>query len=105
MIRYVAAAATLALVLSPWTARAAERTVMLNVDNATCELCGPIVKRTLTRVRGVKAVQVSEAKAETGAVATVMFDDGITNVTTLISAVTNAGYPARVRAPDELSEI
>jgi periplasmic mercuric ion binding protein len=97
MIRHVASAMALALMLSPWTARAAERTVLLNVDNATCELCGPIVKKTLARVWGVKVVQIAEAKADTGAVATVMFDDGVTNVTTLISAVTNAGYPARVR--------
>src|SRR5260370_31185135 len=97
MIRHLAAAATLALVLSPWTARAADTTVALNVDNATCALCGPIVKKTLARVWGVKAVQIAEAKAETGAVATVMFDDGVTNVAMLISAVTNAGYPARVR--------
>jgi mercuric ion binding protein len=97
MIRHFAAAATLALVLSPWTAGAADTTVALNVDNATCELCGPIVKKTLSRVWGVKAVQIAEAKAETGAVATVMFDDGVTNVATLISAVTNAGFPARVR--------
>jgi mercuric ion binding protein len=83
--------------LAPWTARAAERTVLLNVDNATCELCGPIVKKTLARVWGVKAVQIAEAKAETGAVATVMFDDGVTDITTLINAVTNAGYPAHVR--------
>ena len=97
MIKHVAAATTLALMLSPWTAQAAERTVVLNVDNATCELCGPIVKKTLARVWGVKVVQIAEAKAETGAVATVKFDDGVTNAATLISAVTNAGYPARVR--------
>jgi hypothetical protein len=55
------------------------------------------VKRTLARLWGVKGVQIAEAKAETGAVATVMFDDGVTSVAKLISAVTNAGYPARVR--------
>ena len=97
MLRHIAAAATLALMLSPWTARAAERTVVLNVDNATCELCGPIVKRTLARIRGVRTVQIAEAKAATGAVATVRFEDGVTDVATLVSAVTNAGYPAHVK--------
>lgn len=58
MIRHVAAAAVLAVALSPWAAQAAEKTVVLNVDNATCELCAPIVKRTLSRVSGVKEVQV-----------------------------------------------
>jgi mercuric ion binding protein len=93
----MAMAATIALMLSPLTTQAADRTVVLNVDNATCELCGPIVKRTLSRVWGVTAVQVAEANAETGAVVTVKFDDGTTNVDALISATTNAGYPARVR--------
>jgi mercuric ion binding protein len=97
MIKHVAAAAALALMLSPLAVRAAERTVVLNVDNATCELCAPIVKKTLARVWGVKGVQVAEATADTGAVATVKFDDGATNVATLISAVTNAGYPARIK--------
>jgi periplasmic mercuric ion binding protein len=97
MIKPIAAAATLALMLSPWTARAAEKTVVLNVDNATCELCAPIVKKTLARVWGVKGVQVAEATADTGAVATVRFDDGATDIAALISAVTNAGYPARVK--------
>jgi periplasmic mercuric ion binding protein len=61
MIKHVATAVAFALMLAPWTARAAERTVLLNVDNATCELCGPIVTRTLARVWGVKAVQIAEA--------------------------------------------
>jgi periplasmic mercuric ion binding protein len=41
MMKNVATVAALVLMLSPWTARAAERTIVLNVDNATCELCGP----------------------------------------------------------------
>ena len=94
MIRHFAAAATLALVLSPWTAGAADTTVALNVDNATCELCGPIVKRTLLRVSGVKAVEVNEASA--GAVATVTFDDAVASVAMLVAATTNAGYPSHL---------
>ena len=93
MIRHVAAAAALAITLSPWAVQAAEKTVVLNVDNATCELCGPIVKRTLSRVSGVKAVQIKEANA--GAVATVTFDDAVASVATLVAATTNAGYPSR----------
>jgi periplasmic mercuric ion binding protein len=93
MIRHIAAAA-LAVLLSPLAGQAAEKTVVLNVDNATCELCAPIVKKTLSRVSGVKAVQVKEANAMSGAVATVTFDDVVTNVPTLIAATTNAGYPS-----------
>ncbi len=95
MIRHVAAAAALAIVLSPWAAGAAEKTVVLNVDNVTCELCAPIVKKTLSRVSGVKAVLVKEANAMSGAVATVTFDDTVTNVEVLVDATTKAGYPSK----------
>jgi len=93
MIRRLAAATAVAVALAPWTVQAAEKTVVLSVDNATCELCGPIVKRTLLRVSGVKTVQVEEANA--GAVATVTFDDALASVATLVAATTNAGYPSR----------
>lgn len=95
MIRPIAYAAVVAALLAPFAASAGEKTVVLNVANATCDLCAPIVKRTLARVGGVKTVQVAEAKADTGAVATVTFDDAITNVPALIAATTNAGYPAQ----------
>ena len=97
MIRPAFAAAALFIALSPLGAHAAERTIVLDVDNATCELCAPIVKKTLSRVSGVKAVQVAEAKANLGAVATVTFDDATTDVSKLITASTNAGYPAHLR--------
>lgn len=94
MIRKIAAA-VLVLAVSSWPAIAAERTVVLNVDNATCPLCPPIVRMTLERVEGVKAVQVTEADATSPAVATVTFDDALTDVQALITATTNAGYPSQ----------
>jgi mercuric ion binding protein len=97
MIRRLALVAALAVISSPLTGWASETTVVLNVDNATCELCAPIVKKTLARVSGVTAVQVAEARANVGAVATVTFDDAATTVPALIAATTNAGYPSRVR--------
>jgi mercuric ion binding protein len=97
MIRISATSVVLAIALSPLAAQAAERTVVLNVDNATCELCAPIVKKTLSRVQGVTAVQVKEANANSGAVATVTFDDATADVPKLIAAATNAGYPARLK--------
>ena len=54
---------------------AAEQTVTLNVANATCELCGPIVKRALSNVPGVLDVDVSEATG--AAIAKVRFDDSV----------------------------
>lgn len=94
MIRHLVAAAALALALSPWAAQAAEKTVVLNVKNANCELCAPIVKKSLTRVKGVKAVEVKQADQMADPVATVTFDDAVTNVSALIAATTNAGYPS-----------
>ena len=96
IIRRIAAAATLALGLSAGIAQAEPRTVVLNVDNATCALCGPIVKMTLQRVSGVKAVDLKEADASSGTVATVEFDDTVTDVQALITATTNAGYPSHL---------
>lgn len=87
-------AALIATVLSANMAEAAERTVTLNVANATCELCGPIVKRALNRVPGVLDVQITEK--EEFALAKVRFDDSRANTAALIAATTNAGYPSQV---------
>jgi mercuric ion binding protein len=97
MIRIGVTAAALAIALSPLAAQAAEKTVVLNVDNATCALCAPIVKKTLSRVKGVTVVQVAEATADASAVATVTFDDAAADVPKLIAATANAGYPARLK--------
>jgi mercuric ion binding protein len=97
MIRIGVTAAVVAMALSPMAAQAAEKTVVLNVDNATCALCAPIVKKTLSRVKGVTAVQVAEATADASAVATVTFDDAAADVPKLIAATTNAGYPAHLK--------
>lgn len=81
-----------ASLLSASAVLAAEQSVTLNVANATCELCGPIVKRALSNVPGVLKVDVSEATD--AAIAKVRFDDSRTNVAALITATTNAGYPS-----------
>jgi mercuric ion binding protein len=83
-----------ATLLSANLAAAAERTVTLNVANATCELCGPIIKRALNRVPGVLDVQITEK--DEAAVAKVRFDDSRADTAALIAATTNAGYPSRV---------
>lgn len=83
-----------AALFSSGAAYATEQTVTLNVANATCELCGPIVKRSLNRVSGVLDVQVSEADG--AAIAKVRFEDSRTNVPALVTATTNAGYPSKI---------
>ena len=97
MTRFAIAATALAIALSPSVTRAAEKTVVLNVDNATCELCPPIIKKTLSRVSGVSAVEMGGATADASTVATVTFDDAKTTVAQLITATTNAGYPAHLK--------
>ena len=42
----------------------------------------------------VKTAAVAEASAMSPAVATVTFDDAVTNIQALITATTNAGYPS-----------
>ena len=95
MIRQrAAAAAVFAIVLAPLSVQAAEKTVVLNVEKEDCTLCAPIVKRTLARIAGVHAVQVTEASAMAPAIASVTFDDTATNVPAPIAATAKAGYPS-----------
>jgi mercuric ion binding protein len=94
MIRHMAAAAALGVMFSPLASQAAEQTVVLSVTNANCELCAPIVQKTLARVQGVKLAKVTQADQMADPIATVTFDDGVTNVAALIAATTNAGYPS-----------
>lgn len=66
------------------------RTVTLAVPGMTCATCPITVKRALTRVLGVTAVDVSYERLE----AVVTFDDARTSVRALIDATTRAGYPS-----------
>jgi mercuric ion binding protein len=93
-MKILSAIALTASLLSASAVFAAEQSVTLNVANATCELCGPIVKRALSNVPGVLKVDVSEATG--AAIAKVRFDDSQTNVAALITATTNAGYPSSI---------
>jgi mercuric ion binding protein len=96
MIRYLAAAG-LAILLSPLAAHADEKSVVLDVHNATCELCGPIVKRVLGRVSGVKDIAIKDDKPDSDAFVTVTFDDTKTNADALVAATTNVGYPTQIK--------
>ncbi|KAB2874964.1 MAG: mercury transporter [Bauldia sp.] len=96
MIHRIISTCLSVFMLAGAAAQAAEKTIVLKVANATCALCGPIVKGTLERVAGVTAVTVEEADGFPGAVATVRFDDETTDVAALIAATTNAGYPSQL---------
>lgn len=96
MKNQLAAALALSLLIAPLTAQAAETTAVLDVHHAGCVLCGPIVKSTLERVKGVKAVQVTQPNGNADVTATVTFDDTEATTAALIKATTDHGYPAEL---------
>jgi len=82
----------LAAVLAvPLTVLAAEpQTIVLEVQNMTCELCPITVKKALDKVPGVATTKIDLAKKT----ATVKFDPERANVAALVKATTDAGYPS-----------
>lgn len=92
MKRIVSIAAVLTSLGIAGPATAAEQTVKVTVANMTCVSCVPIVKGTLSAVPGVTKVVVSAQTAS----AVVTFDDQKATADALITAVTNAGFPAKL---------
>lgn len=72
---------------------AATKTVTLSVPGMTCAACPITVKKALTKVEGVRQVEVNFDKRE----AVVSFDDAKTSAQKLTEATTNAGYPSSVK--------
>ncbi len=79
----------------PATVAAAQRTVILDVDNMYCASCPYIVTEVLAAIEGVTNVAVS-SETET---ATVTFDDAVTSVAALTAATAEAGYPSHEALP------
>lgn len=80
-------------------AQAAEKTVTLAVPGMTCPSCPYIIRKTLTRVDGVRKVVVSyEAKT-----AVVTYDDAKTNLGALTAATAKMGYPSKVLKKEDSS--
>ena len=83
-----------ALIAMPLGVLAADpQTVVLNVQNMTCELCPITVKKALDQVPGVAATKIDLTKMT----ATVKFDPDRANVAAPMKATTNAGYPSTTR--------
>ena len=81
----------LALLALPVSAFGANpQTVVLDVQNMTCELCPITVKAALGKVPGVADTKVDLATKT----ATVKFDPDKGNVAALVKATTNAGFPS-----------
>jgi len=74
-------------------ALAAEKKVMLTIENMTCMMCPITVKKSLQKVKGVEKVDISFKKKT----AIVTYDDEKTSKDKLIKATTNAGYPSSVK--------
>lgn len=82
--------ALLLLLASSSLFAAAPRTVMLDVRQMTCSLCGVTVRKALEKTPGVLSALV-DAQRKT---ATVRFDPDRTSPAALAQVVTRAGYPA-----------
>jgi mercuric ion binding protein len=80
-----------ALLTAPLTAWAGTpQTVVLDVQNMTCELCPITVKKALGKVPGVADTKVDLDKRT----AAVTFDPDKANVAALVKATTDAGFPS-----------
>ena len=86
-------AAVISFLLLSGPALAAEpHTVTLGVEHMTCAACPITVRKALSHVAGVSASTV-DMNAHT---ATVTFDPARTTPEALATAVTDAGFPAKV---------
>ena len=80
-----------AMLTAPLVASGAPvQTVVLDVQNMTCELCPITVKKALGKVPGVADTKIDLATKT----ATVKFDPDRANVAALVKATTNAGFPS-----------
>ena len=80
-----------ALLAMPLAVVAAQpQTVVLDIQNMTCEVCPITVRKALDKVPGVAAVKVDFDKKT----ATVKFDPDRANIAALVKATTDAGYPS-----------
>lgn len=71
---------------------AANRSVLLEIQNMTCLVCPLTIKKALSKVNGVQRIEIDyEAKT-----ATVQFDDAMTTTDKLIAAITDAGFPSTI---------
>ncbi|GJL51876.1 MAG: periplasmic mercury ion-binding protein [Nitrospirales bacterium] len=87
----------LGLLMVPGPVLAKEQTVTLTVENMTCSLCPVTVRKVLQAVEGVHEANISLEQNK----AVITFDDGQTDVETLITATTNAGFPSALAQEDE----
>lgn len=81
------------LVLSAVTASpamSAEQTIKLSVPGMTCASCPFIVKKAVSAIEGVKAVEATMEDFS----ATVTFEDTLTSIQAIQQATADIGYPS-----------
>jgi mercuric ion binding protein len=78
--------------LASFPAFAAERTIILAVQNMFCAECPFVVKKSLEAVPGVGRVAVSFKDK------TATYDDSKADLEVLTGATTNAGYPSEPKS-------
>ncbi|MEZ5997013.1 MAG: cation transporter [Hyphomonadaceae bacterium] len=74
------------------TAQAQVRTASFTIDNMTCATCPITVRTAMSRVDGVRSVEVDFATKR----AIVSYDPARATPDAIAQASTNAGYPARL---------
>lgn len=72
------------------------KTVTLDVEKMTCNMCPITVKKALKKVDGVSKV-IAKYEGGGNGWATVTFDPGKTNIDDLTFATAEAGYPSRLK--------
>jgi mercuric transport protein len=72
---------------------ASPKEAVLDVENMTCPACSITIEKALDKVPGVTGTKI-DTKAAT---VTVTFDAERTTVSAVASAITEAGFPAKVR--------
>ena len=78
---------------TPTSEKVQTQQVVLEVRNMTCVSCVVAVKKSLTRLNGIKEARVTLEPPE----AFVIFDPAKVKVEDLIKATTNAGYPSSIK--------
>ena len=74
------------------------KTITLNVDKMTCNMCPITVKKALMKVDGVTEV-IAKYEGDGIGWTQVTFDPAKVDVETLTNATTRAGYPSSLKIP------
>lgn len=88
---------TFAVLILAWSGlaqAATPKSVVLDVRNMTCPTCNITIEKALGKTPGVTRTQVDLKSATV----TVNFDAELTSAPALAHVVTEAGFPAKVRA-------